>query len=433
MSGTPGASGASGASVDSSWRGDNSDNGSVGKTQQLPPLLSMVVPPPTFSPSHLGVADECLLRAVLGSARVVASLPAHPAADVGTAFHLLLERSIRGEITRMGTAEEDAERTLDEILIEANRRFAARLPEASSVVLKDVWSPLLWRRKVRRVIDLAVRQMEGGGSAAPAYSGVLAHGGVGLALSDLGSVRTFAEVRMRASDLRLAGRADVVERSAGHITIRDLKTGRVTDPDGSVSPHVARQLRVYGLMARRQEPAAAVRLVVDDGTEREVPFGPKEEAETEEWVRATMARVPSGVPVDADQLARFGPACDGCGFRHVCPEYRQRAPEAWSSGAKHRIPLDTWGRLTDVQGAEDRHRVRLVDAAGRSVSITGLLPARTRGWYPGDLVSLFGLRTRDRHVGQDAVRQPLNFHETTVDDRRDRAWALAVFRDESQS
>jgi RecB family exonuclease len=394
-------------------------------------LLATVVAPATFSPSQLGVADECLLRAVLGSARGIDPLPAHPAAEVGTAFHLLLERAIRGEIARRGTAEEDARRELDAILVEANERFAARLPESPPADLRDVWTPLAWRRKVRLVLDLAVRHMERGGAAAPVYAASSMQGGGGLSLSDLGPVGTWAEVRMRAPDLRIAGRADVVERSRGQVTIRDLKTGRVTEADGAVRPHLARQLRVYGLMARRQAPAAVVRLVVDDGTERDVPFGPHEEAETETWVKATVARVPSGVPVAAERLARFGPACDGCGFRHVCPEYRRRAPEAGRSGATHRLPLDTWGTLAEVGGAGDRRRLRLVDAAGRSVSVTGLLPARTTEWVAGQRVYLFGLRTRDRHVGQDVVRQPLNFHETTVDDRHDRAWALAAFHGES--
>lgn len=400
----------------------------------LPSAVDLIAPPQTLSPSHLGIADECLLRAVLGSVRSVEPLPAHPAADLGTAFHLLLERAVRGEIERRGTAEEDARRELGTLLDDASSRLAARLPVGASADLRAVWPPLVWRRKMRLVLDIAVRYLERDRPTWPARSRSNEDARDSpLDFDALPSTGTWAEVRMRAPTLRIAGRADLVEKTPTGVTIRDLKTGRATDQEGGVRPHVARQLRLYGLMARQQAPGRAIRLVVDDGMEREVSFSTSEANETEEWLLSVLRLIPTGRSVEATRIGRLGPACEGCGFRHVCPVYRRQAAAAWRDGAPHRMPLDVWGTVElREQVADGTCRVRIRDDAGRLVAVSGLRPERLKGVGLGARLHLYGLRTRDRTGGHESARHPLNFFETSADDSHDRAWSLAAFTERTE-
>ena len=79
--------------------------------------------------------------------------------------------------------------------------------------------------------------------------------------------------QIEALALRLRGRADMIQRTAADVVIRDLKTGRVLTNEGDVLPHIERQMRLYGAMARAIWPSADVSLVVDHGLERAVDRG----------------------------------------------------------------------------------------------------------------------------------------------------------------
>ena len=398
----------------------------------LPPVLDVVRPPRTFSPSHIGRADECLLRAVLGSNRKRASvpLPAPPQADLGTAFHKLLERAVRGQIERRGSPEEDARRDLDVILAEANAGFASRVPPGVVEDLRMVWRPREWLDTLRKVLDVAVRYLDRAGQgASPGH----AKPGIGTHspkwdFDSLPSNGAWAEVSIRAPELRLSGQADLVEKSPSGTIIRDLKTGRVMEPDGTVQPHIERQLRLYGLMARAKVPSSPVRLFVDDGSEREISFGETEAAEVHVWLDSVIAQAPADVDVPAAKIATLGPACVGCGFRHVCPTYRSSAPDLWTTGAPHRLPLDVWGIIEHIESTADAtRRVRLRDAAGRRVAVSGIHPARVEGLGSGAELHLFGLRTRDHTGSPEAARHPRNFFESDPADGYARAWSLAAF------
>jgi hypothetical protein len=235
-------------------------------------------------------------------------------------------------------------------------------------------------------------------------------------------------VTISVPDLRLAGRADLVERERGQITIRDLKTGRVVSDDSTLLPHIELQMRLYGVMARRLWPEAQIRLVVDDGTEREVPFQQTEEGDSTSWLDGVLARLPIDESVTAESLATPGEACEGCPFRHLCPPYRRDTPEFWRTETSFRLPLDTWGDVASItprgNAASD---VTLMDAADRMVKVFGLLDARVSGLRQGERLWLFGLRTRDRRGGPDHWRHPRNFYEVTDDDAFARAWTLEAF------
>src|SRR6202043_405956 len=125
---------------------------------------------------------------------------------------------------------------------------------------------------------------------------------------------------------RLRGRADVIQRTAREVVIRDLKTGRVLTNEGEVLPQIERQMRLYGAMAHTVWPSTRVSLVVDHGVEREVGFSPDQEVDVLAWLRGILDHLPPNRDVEAEPLATPGEACEGCMHRHICPAYRRVGP-----------------------------------------------------------------------------------------------------------
>lgn len=378
-----------------------------------------------FSPSQLAFGDQCLLRVVLGTTRELPTLTAHPAAALGRVFHLLLEKAVRGEIPRAGTLGADAARTLEGILDAEDARLAAAWREAVRSAdpprLREVFPPLVWRRKRRAVLDLAEKYLSG---AVPTMGGAAA-----LNVRDLPPDGSWTELLMEASALRLRGRADVVQRRGGDAVIRDLKTGRVLSDAGHVLAHIERQMRLYGAMAHSLWPTSRVSLVVDHGVEHAVEFSAEQEREVLAWLVGVLDRLPGDRDVDAESLATPGAACEGCAHRLICPAYRRAAPAYWSGPSPVRMALDTWGEVLSVVARGDGFAdVTIRDAAERTVKVFGLAAFRVSAVGPGDCVWLFGLRTRDRRGGPELWQHPHNFFEMADDDPFARAWTVQSFR-----
>jgi len=387
--------------------------------------------PTTFSPSQLAFGAECLLRAVLASTRELPTLTTHPAAAVGRVFHALLEMAVRGEIPRSDMPGDDAARTLDRLLDAEDARLAATWGAVAAgggarskgpPRLREVFPPLIWRRKRRVALDLAETYLLG---AVPRAAG---GGTVARSAKDLPAEGSWAEVQIEAPTLRLRGRADLVERRGGEVVIRDLKTGRILTDAGDVLPHIQRQMRLYGLMARAVWPVARVSLIVDHGVEHEVGFSAEHEAEVLVWLRGVLRRLPGEETVDAASLATPGAACEACAHRHICPAYLSAAPEYWRGESPVRLPLDTWGEVlrvaTRTDGLAD---LTIRDAAGRVVKVFGLATFRVSSMRAGKAVWLFGLRTRDRRGGPERWRHPRNFFEVADDDAFGSAWTVESF------
>jgi hypothetical protein len=242
------------------------------------------------------------------------------------------------------------------------------------------------------------------------------------------------ERRLSSDRLRLGGQADRVRALGAHsYEIRDYKSGNAVDNDGEVKPAIQIQLRAYGLLVLELDPKASVRLVVDDGGERDVAFDATAQAQAREEILDIVARVPPPGTVDARDLARPGAGCHGCPIRHVCPAYREAAPAWWRSipSDVQRVPDDIWGTLTEVLSNPETLRVDLLlaDVAGRRVRIDGLdarhdaagIPTRSRVW-------LFGLQATGRPRGYDGKRfHPRVFHELPRDAHERRAWSTILF------
>lgn len=387
----------------------------------LPAPLGLCRAPATFSPSQLAFGEDCILRAILGSTRGTPSLIAHPIAALGSVFHKLLEKAVRGEIPREGSTEQDATRAMDQLLDAEDARLAAEWP-ADPPRLRTILPPLMWRRKRRVVLDLAERYLSG------AIPRVMRGRDGTRSARELPEQGSWAEVQLDAPSLRLRGRADLIQRHGGHVVIRDLKTGRVLTNEGDVLPHIELQMRLYGMMAQSVWPGARVSLIVDHGVEREVRFTHEDEAKVRVWLEEVLQPVPPDRELNAEAFGTPGRACDGCSFRHVCPAYLRSAPKLWRGESAVRMPLDTWGKLTAVARRSDGlSDLTIDDAAGRTVKVFGVASFRLSEVAPGDRLWLFGLRTRDRRGGPESWRQPWNFFEVSDDDQFARAWTLQLF------
>ncbi len=323
---------------------------------------------------------------------------------------------------RRGSPAADAARTLEELLDDADARLSDRY-ESEAPRLRELLPYMTWRRKRRLVLDLAERHL-----ISSKASGAAALGGGKQSAADLPFRGVWAEVDFNVPALRLRGRADLVERDAGLVTVRDLKTGRVLDAEGEVLPHIELQLRLYGLMAESVWPSCRVRLAVDFGEEREIAFDEAARCETQAWLDATLLRVPVGCDFVANALAAPGAGCVGCPFRHVCGAYMTWAPHVWREGGPTEMPLDTWGVVVDCASAGPASvHVTLRDDGGRLIKVFHVRSDDIRGAHVGDHVWMFNLRSRDRHLGTGLRHHPLNFYEADPNDATDRAWSLQVF------
>jgi hypothetical protein len=236
--------------------------------------------------------------------------------------------------------------------------------------------------------------------------------------------------------MRLRGKADRIRRHGiKAFEVRDFKSGATLDENGMVKADIALQLQAYGLILLEKHRDAEIRLVVDDGVEREVAF----DAEARHSARESIARVTNAMPpvgeAMADTLMRPGNGCWGCAVRHVCPGYRQIAPTWWKEYPREldRASNDVWGTVIEVHGC-GRVDVVLRDDAGRRVRVDGvdekhgIIPAMVgmRLWF-------FELEATGASRGFDGTRfHPRTFHELPRDRMERRAWSLHVFAEDDR-
>ena len=330
-----------------------------------------------------------------------------PNAAIGTLFHRVLERAAKKSALSV-------EEIFDDEYFRAVARLSADPNQAHFAEISSTLSAGEWARRRSWVLKRAR-------SIQPVFD----------------SERTLdtpratpmygSEVPLESQALRLRGSADRIRRlGPGSVEVRDYKSGSVVDETGTIRRDIALQLLAYGLILLERRPGILVRLVVDDGSEREVPFGADAQAEAMEELRRITAGVPTGGVVDAESLASPGKACWGCTSRHVCLAYRRNAVRWWNEIPTHieRIPKDTWGTVTDMP---EQRAVVLRDDAGRRVRISNL-DERHGAFRIGMRVWFFGLEASGAVRSFDGTAfHPRSFHELPRDRAERRAWSLSVF------
>lgn len=379
----------------------------------LPPPIVEVTVPDCFSPSALGSSSACKLKLV------IASLPrkewrerlaSGPEAAVGTLLHRVLERAAQGTTNSPEEAfQEEYERATEEIRRDPYRAHFAELAATKSLAE--------WTRVKAWVLARAARENSTIASRGPRVDG---------ARRALG-----AEVGLESRALRLRGKADRIRRLGPRMfEVRDFKTGTTLDERGEIKEEIALQLQAYGLLLLERQRSAEVRLVVDDGEEREVPFDLDARRAAKEVLTGITGSMPPAGLASARDLTSPGPSCWGCSIRHVCPAYRANAPGWWKQYPSNveRLSNDVWGAALEVLG-EGRVDLVMRDDAGRRVRIDGL--DDRHGIAPslvGKRIWFFGLEATGATRGFDGARfHPRSFHELPRDRMERRAWALHMF------
>lgn len=183
-------------------------------------------------------------------------------------------------------------------------------------------------------------------------------------------------------------------------------------------------------MLLERRPGCEVRLVVDDGAEREVPFNADARRRAKRVLEDLLEAMPPAGPATADELAAPGKGCWGCAVRHVCPAYRATAPKWWRQYPEGvgRLSNDTWGTALEVIG-DGRVDIVLRDEAGRRVRVDGVdIRHGVSSALVGKRIWFFGLEATGATRGFDGGRfHPRSFHELPRDRMERRAWMLHVF------
>jgi RecB family exonuclease len=204
-----------------------------------------------------------------------------------------------------------------------------------------------------------------------------------------------AEVELRANDLRVLGRADLITIRETGCTITDYKTGTPSD-------HHADQLRLYGLLwslDREVNPdlIPIERLVLSYAT-NDVFVDVPSDAEFEELADQISARIAA----TEDQFASRPPPanphpeiCEFCEVKHLCDDYWMTvgAEQAMSSGGF----VDCEGEVARRSGP----RSWVLNLEGQSKSALLRTPTERPGFAVGDRVRLL-------RVGVTAVEEGEN-------------------------
>lgn len=380
----------------------------------LPPSNLQVQVPEHVAPSALGVF--CVLKILLSS-KANGSVPrllSGPEAVIGTLVHRVLERAAKGD---GGTPDQiwDAE------YLETTNALRADPRRGHFSELASVKSILAWKSFRRRIIA-AVSQIQ---AEAPAR-------GRTRTAPDSHAGLTGAEVFLKSDVLRLRGKADRIRsRGPGKFEIRDYKTGSVLDDSGHVSAHIAIQLKAYGVMLAERLPDAEIALVVDDGSEREVPFGEDDRNLARHQLEEFAKGLPKQGAADPEQYASPGNDCFYCDARLSCSAYRRAAPGWWREypDGLSRAPNDVAGQVTKVSLHSGSYELSILDMAGRHVQVRGI--DHRHGCLDGierRTVWFFNLET----VGpsrdfRGKSFHPQVYHELAQSGRDRRAWKTELF------
>lgn len=286
----------------------------------------MIVPEPPslthlkhISPSIYEASITCLAKGVWFALGDTGILPQHPAAILGTAFHVVVGAAHNGKLLAATTSDHSVARELFD-------KTAGKLHLGSHPLLKLKFPSEdrlpFYNLKREQAAIAATRIAE---SRLPARS---AAGSVRL-----GSAVVRTESRLRSKDGRLVGRPDHIDERSGVVV--DYKTGHLSKAEAcAVSDSEARQLRLYAFLASENGIEIGTGAVMrGDGRYCEIAISPAEaEVEMASAIKQ-LRRLNSAASEGASfgDLASPSPTnCSFCPCLPFCVPFWAMAQPEWS-------------------------------------------------------------------------------------------------------
>jgi hypothetical protein len=358
--------------------------------------------------SKLAIAVECPLRYLLETEKLVAPPLAESIPSLlGTIVHETKDRLMRdpslliAETLRRYVGDELLRAALETASI---RQIIDALGTPIAITTLVVFEDLLEKLRVARRIASEAQVEHGQTSKQPDDTRSSYRSGE----------KTFgSEVPIQSSALDLKGRADIIERHGNGVRITEFKTGRVL---ANGEPTVATLLQVcaYALLQAERSPAVPITVrIVEPNGEWEHKFSRELANQSAAALRAIAEQIPRDHPRPPTEAARPGVACRTCRFRPDCSSYRTWGEKQWLDPAV-RLPLDTWGEVTEIARVDERlSDVRLLDANGILVRISNVPQFALARAASGAWLEAYDLTSTE--VGRGHAH-PCNFH--VVDRRR---------------
>jgi hypothetical protein len=204
------------------------------------------------------------------------------------------------------------------------------------------------------------------------------------------------EVRLEVSNLRLAGRADLITIADGNCAIVDYKTGA---PD----EHHAAQLRMYALLWARDSELnpnglPVVALTLSYAT-HDVKVDPPASSESDALAQDLLARIAVSereLRLRPPPARPAAPVCGFCSVRHLCEEY-------WSSIAR---TAGTASDFVDKQGtivSQNGPRSWLIELQPDGKRMLLRTPTENPGFTVGDQLRLIDVAVARDEDSDDAA------------------------------
>ena len=290
----------------------------------------MIVPEPPvliqlerITPSVYEASIHCLAKAAWLACGDASVMPQHPAAILGTAFHVVVAVAHKGElqvaaVDDCSPARELFDKTTQKLHLDAHPLVKLKYSSADRLPFYNL------NRERAALVATSIAA-----SRPPS-----ARSGVGTTKSGSAAVRT--EPRLRSRDGRLVGRADYIDGQTGVVV--DYKTGY--SDACAVSDSEARQLRLYAYLAAENGTDIGTGAVVrGDGQRCEIAISPAEAAAEANSATNQLDRLNSAASVRASfrDVASPSPSnCSSCPCLPFCGPFWSEAGPDWAvDGGAH--------------------------------------------------------------------------------------------------
>lgn len=265
-----------------------------------PPVLAQLE---HITPSIYEAGIGCLAKAAwlaLGDTRV---LPQHPAAILGTAFHVVVRAAHDGDLPVAAAsdrtpARELFDKTARKLHLGAHRLVKLKFSSADRLPFYN----LNRERAAITATPIAASRLPSARSAVGAAS--------------LGSAVVRTESRLRSRDGRLIGRADHIDGRSS--VVIDYKAGHMSNSEAyAVSDSEARQLRLYAYLAAENGTDVGTGAVVRGSGQRcEIAISPAEAEAEADCAKKQLDRLNAAASEGASFRDLTSPSPRNCSF---CP------------------------------------------------------------------------------------------------------------------